>query len=112
MIDKEKLIKKLDRWSKTLKDMNKFGIIATDSNSFQMDDKKLFALEGLERSELTISNRSDEDFPYQVSLEVEQYTLFTILSMEEYAEYFPEKVETQDDYIVIDGVKYRKEVQE
>jgi hypothetical protein len=111
MIDKEKLIPKLDKWSKALKDMDKFGIIQHQLTTFQMDDKKLFALEGMDKSELTISNRYGNDFPYQVSLEVEQYILYTILSAEEYAKHFPEKIEMQGDSIVIDGVKYRKEVQ-
>lgn len=110
MIDKEKLILKLDKWHKTLLDMGDFGVIQNYTTVFHMNTEKFFALEGLDESELSISNRSDSDFPYEVNLKVGNYQLFTILTVEEYAKYFPEKVEKQDDFILIDGVKYRKEV--
>ncbi|MGX7195209.1 hypothetical protein [Enterococcus olivae] len=110
MIDKEKLIQKLDKWYEARMESEKFGIIGTGGNLFQMKDENLFKIKGLEKSELVVDSVEDSDYPFKASLCIGKYCLFTLLTTEEYAEYFPEKIKKQGDFIVIDGVKYRKEV--
>lgn len=111
MIDKEKLIPKLDKWREARIEMEEFGVWQYELVEFQMGNEKFFSLKGLDKSELTINiRRLDDDYPWKANLKIGKYTLYTILNRKGYAEYFPEKVKKQDDFIVLEGVKYRRGV--
>ena len=77
----------------------------------QMMYEDLIKLPFFNRQELIISNRNDSDYQYEISFEIGKFSFFCLMSRNEFIKLFPEHVEKSEDYIVVDGVRYLKEVQ-
>ena len=89
---KQELLTILDRWNKTLEQMNEFGVIVTNIKSYHMSSEEFF--DG--RFDKAIIAIEDFDsvggaFPYKAIVSLDEYTFTCLITEEEFAKLVKEK---------------------
>ena len=76
-----------------------------------MTYEDLIKLPFFDRQKLIVSNVNSDDYPYQISFEIDKFSFFCLMSRNQFIKRFPERIEKSEDCIEVDGVRYMKEVQ-
>lgn len=73
-----------------------------------MQIENLLKLPFLQKDEITIEERRDSHYAFEVNFIFHDMRFYTLISHEEYAHFFPERIKHHIDYIEIAGSIYQK----